>query len=228
MGATLTALKTGNTRFCYVLAIEGYSYLITDNASTAAVVTAWAASSWTLCLPGLKVSGPIKRSIHPWQDSIDVPTIQLAVQPDDNDTFGKAVFQAKGTFNTRMTSTFNPATDGSGTINVKGTAGWDASGTVFIGGQAHAYASLGAGAFNISAGGANAHSPFSANAGLNLAGPRTDTPSSTSRTWRARSATASSWRTSGSATSSQVSAWSPGRSSTSTTRTTEARGRPAA
>jgi hypothetical protein len=173
MGTTLDALASPESRCCYVLAIEGYPKLLTDHYNMAAVVTAWAASSWTACLPGLKVGGVIKRSVEPWQTDIGAPTIQIAVMPDDNDTFGKAVFNVKPTFVTRMTETFRPAVDGSGVIYVKSTAGAFASGDVYIGGRKYSYDSKSAGSFTVGLAGSNTHSPFSADTGNHYAGPAT-------------------------------------------------------
>jgi len=173
MGTTATALQTESARYCYVLAIEGYENLLTDHYDTSAIVTAWASTGWSAALTGLKVGGPISRSIKPWADRFDVPTLSVAVQPDDNDTFGKAVFKTKPTFVTRLTGTFQPSADGSGTINVKSTAGADASGDVYIGGQKFSYSSTGPGTFTVGAAGSNKHSPFSANGTNKFSKPAT-------------------------------------------------------
>lgn len=174
MGTTSTALRTQTgVTYCYVLAIEGYTNLLTDHVSTSAVVTAWAASEWDACLPGLKVGGPLGQKFKPWQTGLDIQTLQVSVMPDETDAFGQAVFKAKATYNTRLTSTFRPDDTGAGTIDVKSTAGFGASGDVYIGGQKHSYSSKGAGTFTIGAAGANTHSPFGAYSGNHLSGPAT-------------------------------------------------------
>lgn len=172
MGTTSDALRTQTgVVYCYVLVLEGYDYLLTDHADAEAVVTAWAATDWSACLPGLRVGGPISQRFKPWQTDLDVQTLQVSVVPDEGDTFGRAVFKAKATYNTRLTQTFQPAADGSGVMNVKSTTGLGASGSIYVGGQKHDYSSKTATTLTLSPNGASAHSPFTAQSGNHLGVP---------------------------------------------------------
>lgn len=174
MGTTATALRTQpGLAICYVLAIEGYEYLITDHVTPPKVVTAWAGTGWTQAIPGLKVSALLGQRIEPWQTDLGVQRIKVAVEPLAGDVFGKAVWKTKPTFSTRLRNTFRPDPDGSGTIEVKSTAGAAGSGDVYIGGQRHSYSSTGADQFNVGAAGAGAFQPFGADGVNRFAGPST-------------------------------------------------------
>lgn len=163
MGTTATALRTGQgVRLGFVLAIEGYANLLCDAKSVAQVVTAWAGTSWTAALPGLHVLGKLRRSIRPWQDVLDIPTMTFAIQPDTADTFATAVWRTTPNYRTRLTAGFFPAADGSGSIAVQGTAGFPASGTVYVGNTAVTYSATTATSFTVPAGGARALFPFTA------------------------------------------------------------------
>lgn len=116
----------------FVLAIEGYEYLLCDTLDTAAVVSAWAGTGWTQALPGLKVRGTMRQSIIPWQQSIDVPTLTFEVQSDPTDRFARDVWRTRPTFQTRLREPFRPAPDGTGFMEVDSTTDID---DVFIGGQ---------------------------------------------------------------------------------------------
>lgn len=166
MGTTATALATGSGQFGYVLVVEGYQYLLTDAATTSAVVTAYAGTGWTQALPGLKVIGSIKQSIEPFKTDLDVPTLTFHVMDcDGNDTFGKAVWKSKPSISSRLNAVFQPAADGSGTITVRdnatGPAAFPASGTVYLGTRAINYSSKsGTTGLTVSAGGAGVFAPF--------------------------------------------------------------------
>jgi hypothetical protein len=163
MGTSSTALAAGSGQFGFALLIEGFPYVLTDSADTAAVVTAYAASSWSQVLPGLKVVGAIKQSIEPFKNDLDVPTLTFHVMDcDGNDTFAKAIWKSKPTVQTRLDAVFNPGTNGSGTITVKDTTNFGASGTAYLGTRTVAYSSKTATTLVVSSGGANTYSPFTA------------------------------------------------------------------
>ena len=159
MGTTSTAIQSGEgVQLCWVLAIEGYEYLITDHANLGAITTAWVGTDWYLCLPGLNVRGSIKQGIEPWADTIDAPEITFAVQPDEADVLGIAVHKLKPTFKTRLTAPFEPASDGTGTIDVKQTTAAASSGTLYYGGRQFRYTAKSATQLTVSS--ANHWSPF--------------------------------------------------------------------
>lgn len=158
-GATTAAIREGEgIRLGFVLAIEGYEYILTDSGLTAPVVTAWVGTGWTQALTGLEIRGQIKQAIEPWQDTIEAPRLTFAVQPDENDTFGIAVWKTKPSFNTRLDDVFEPGPDGSGTLTVKQTTGAAASGRVYLGGRAVTYESKGGTSFAVTD--ANTFTPF--------------------------------------------------------------------
>jgi hypothetical protein len=171
MGTTDTALATGSGRFGYVLLIEGFPYLITDSNDLAAVLTAYAASEWDAALPGLKVVGSVKQSIEPFKEDLDIPELVFHVMDCDGlDVFGKAVWKSKPSISTRLSSVFEPAANGSGTLTVKdnatGPAAFPSSGTLYLGTRAVAYsAKPTSSTFTVSAAGASTFSPFTADTG---------------------------------------------------------------
>jgi hypothetical protein len=164
---TETALRTGQAQIGYSLTIDGYENILTDAASTAAVVSAYQNTSWSSAIPGLEIIGAIKQSIEPFKEDLDIPQLTFQVMDcDGSDVFGKAVWKSKPTFQSRLASAFEPSTDGSGTITVQsntGTSSPAASGTLYIGTKRVAYSAKSGGtAFTLSAGGAGQFSPFTA------------------------------------------------------------------
>jgi hypothetical protein len=134
MGSTDTALRSGSGTFGFVLLIEGFPYVVSDCATTAPVVTAYAGSGWTQALPGLKVIGSIKQSIEPFKADLDIPTLTFQVMDvDGNDIFGKAVWRTKPGASSRLTDVFSPAPDGTGVIDVRDNTDFAASGSVYLG-----------------------------------------------------------------------------------------------
>lgn len=159
MGTTSTAIQSGEgVQLCWVLAIEGYERLLTDHANLGAITTAWVGTDWSLALPGLQVRGSIRQSIEPWGDTIDAPELTFAVQPDDDDTFGIAVWKLKPSFKTRLTALFAPASDGTGTMQLRQTAGAAAAGSLYYGGRQLKYS--GKTATDVTVTSANHYSPF--------------------------------------------------------------------
>lgn len=172
MGTSSTALAAGSGQFGFALLIEGYPYVITDAATTSAVVTAYAASSWSQALPGLKVVGSIKQSIEPFKNDLDVPTMTFHVMDcDGNDTFAKAIWKSKPSVQTRLDAVFNPATNGSGTVTVKDTTNFGASGTFYLGTRTVSYSSKTGTTFTVASAGANTYSPFTADGSNHYALP---------------------------------------------------------
>jgi hypothetical protein len=170
MGTTATAIRSGEgVQLCFVLAIEGYERLLTDVANLGAVTTAWVGTDWSLALPGLEVRGAHKQSFEPWGDTIEAPELTFAVQPDEDDTFGIAVWKLKPSFKTRLTALFSPASNGTGTMTVKQTTAAASSGALFYGGRQFKYSAKGGTSFTVSS--ANHYAPFAGSGGAKYVPP---------------------------------------------------------
>ncbi|HEX5728454.1 hypothetical protein [Microbacterium sp.] len=168
MALTSTVLRdVGSARIGFVLAIEGYKYLLTDAKNVTPVLTAWVGSGWTQALPGLKVKGTIRQSLTPWAQTIDVPTLTFEILPDPTDQFGIDVWKSRPRFSTRLTAPFEAAADGSGTIEVEDTNGVPGSppeNQLFIGGREVEVTVASATSFTVAAAGFGKHQPFGAEA----------------------------------------------------------------
>jgi hypothetical protein len=137
VGTTRTAFNNGSTSYVYVAAIEGYSNLLCQG-STSAALTAWATvTDWTTALPGLSVDLQITQSLNP-DDSFATADINctLYVQPDAADTFGIESARRTAGAQTYLAATL---THTGTTISVKSTADFASSGEVHIGTECIAY-----------------------------------------------------------------------------------------
>ena len=142
MGTTLDALTaSANTgfRLGYVIAIEGYIYLLSTESSGA--VGAWegeAGSDWADALAGLTIQWSQSQRVHPWEPfSSNGSSVTLLVQDVDGlDTFGKDVANREGGVSTRATVDHTPSV---GTITVQSTSAFAASGAAYVGPEAFAY-----------------------------------------------------------------------------------------
>lgn len=172
MGTTATALasRRGNV-VGFSLLIEGFEYILTNVRDVGPVLTAFASSAWDKALPGLGISGTIRRGIKPWQPGFDAPTLAFTILPDRADTFGKAVWKSRPSYRSPLTAIFQAAADGSGTINVKQTIGLAAAGRVFLGGKEMLYNAVGASSITVRPAGAQAHYPFDADGGNKFSVP---------------------------------------------------------
>ena len=169
MTSTRDKYAGGGAHDCFVVAIEGYPNLLTDHTGMAAVLTAWAGSGFTGCLPGLEVTGVFEQRIEPWNHKPDPPIITLRVGAhDSDDTFGEDVFRSKPTWSSELTETFAPNARTGGTLKVKDTAGLPSSGTVHLAGRAYSYSSKTSTQFTIGAAGAGVFAPFTTYEGGNV------------------------------------------------------------
>jgi hypothetical protein len=139
MGTTLTALNNGSIAYKYVLAFEGYKYLLT-NGSAAAAVTAWAGTDWSLGLSGLFVKHDHQAGAVPWEPFQGGGSLQLAIAADPNattpDQFGVDTHSKLSGAETYLNAT---ADRDDTTITVKSTSGFAASGEAFVGTECFAY-----------------------------------------------------------------------------------------
>lgn len=139
MTTTLDALTSGGSvAVQFVVAIEGYGYLLT-NGSPSAAVTAWSGTDWTAALGGLQIKWGQQQKIHPWEPfAANSSTISLLVQDaDGTDRLGVDVFNREGGTSTRLDGNATPAaTD----IDVVSTSGFAAQPNyVYIGPEAVLY-----------------------------------------------------------------------------------------
>jgi hypothetical protein len=171
MATTATAIQSvGRVRVGFVLAIEGYEYLLCDTLDTGRVVAAWGGTGWSQALPGLKVRGTVRQTITPWPTTIDVPTLTFEIQADEADTFGIAVWKSRPSFKTRLSAPYAAAADGSGIIDVIGTLGLPAGGgadaVIHVGSRRIPYSATTATTITVDPAQTGTHHPFSANTGL--------------------------------------------------------------
>ncbi len=174
MGTTTsTALRAGSGVFGFTLLIEGYDKIITDAADLTAVVTAYAAESWSAAIGGLTVIGGVKQSIEPVKNDFDIPELTFEVMDcDGTDALGKAIWKTKPTFSSRLNGVFEPAANGSGTVTVRSNTGFATSGVGYIGTKRVTYTGVSGGTgFTVGTGGANTFAPLGADAGNTYAGP---------------------------------------------------------
>lgn len=141
MGTTLTALQSGRVAVQSVLAIEGFSNLIT-NGATARAVTAWAGTAYSAAIKGLFIEGTLEQVLE-WRTPIrPIGTMTFYVHPGKRgsaayDLLGTAVHKRDGGFETLLTSKFAP---GDTTMNVVSTTGSPAApGEVFLGNSCIGY-----------------------------------------------------------------------------------------
>lgn len=139
MGTTLTALLAGSTQFVYVVAIEGYKYLLT-NGDTTAVLTAWAGTDWATdggCKGGLFVEMRNKQAIHPYQPLQGGGECVLhVVDEDGTDQFGIDTHKKITSTETELTASIDCDDT---TVAVKATTGWSSSGLGYIGTECFKY-----------------------------------------------------------------------------------------
>lgn len=120
----------------WVLAIEGYEYLITDGPAAAAA-TAWAATPWTQALSGLAVMGDFDQSLDAFEAFATARSLSFSVMDcDDTDRFGIDV--ARPSFGAKTWLGADIDVNDT-TITVKDTANFTSSGTIYIGTERIAY-----------------------------------------------------------------------------------------
>jgi hypothetical protein len=163
MGTTLTALQSGSLAYQYVVAIEGYPYLLTDG-STAAAVTAWSGTDWTQALDGLYVELNNEQRLDPWAPVQQGGNAILRLQPDATDQFGKDYARSSSGAETYLKASLG-RTDT--TITVASTTGFASSGEAFIGNECFSYSATTATTFTVTARGK--YSPFGASSGTRFA-----------------------------------------------------------
>lgn len=120
MGTTATAIQgQSGVELCYVLAIEGYKYLLTDYPTLSAVTTAWSSTIWADALQGLQVKGDLSQHLKPWSNEPSVPTMTFSVMGDNSDDqFATDVFKSKPTNRSELTVGFDTGDSSGGGFNI--------------------------------------------------------------------------------------------------------------
>ena len=136
MGQTLTALQAGSTSYVLVVALEGYRNLLTNAASTAAAVAAWAGTDYTTAIGGLYVDAQHSQQINPWEPFGSGGKCVIKVTQDASDAFGIDTHRKGGSYETILTAEL----DRNDTqVSVKNTTLFDATGEIHIGTECIAY-----------------------------------------------------------------------------------------
>ena len=136
MGTTYTALANGdNPNLCFVMAIEGYQYLLTTHDDTSAVATAWAATDWSDVIRGMDYPGSLGGSITPWENGFDSQIASFRVCPTDaSDQFGIDLFKTLPTAGKKTDLTTTLTADGS-TVWVSSSTGFSGGTDIYIGNE---------------------------------------------------------------------------------------------
>jgi hypothetical protein len=144
MGTTLTALQGDGLRVCFVIAIEGFEYLLTDLETPANLFTSstgWHGTDWSQALGGLSMEGVVfEQSITPWDSKIVGNEVSFSVMDYDGaDVFGEAVFKTgAGNENPLQATLTNTQTT---SVKVKDTTNFASSGSCYIGTEHITYTS---------------------------------------------------------------------------------------
>lgn len=163
MGTSLAALQTATgVRYQWVLAIEGYDYLITDG-DPAAAVTAWSGFGWSQALGGLVVVGGYEQKLDPWEARFEVGQITFGVldTPAAADRFGIDTHAAGAGNETALEASLDCNDT---TVTAVSSDAFAASGDIHIGTECIGYSSrdTGADTFTVAANGRGKFSPFKA------------------------------------------------------------------
>lgn len=136
--------EDAGVRLQFIVAIEGYPYLLTDGDASAAV-TAWAASGdWTQALSGLFLNLNYRQRIDPWSSEIDVGSFSFSVMDcTGDDTLGKTVFATTAGTESQLRAAVDCNDT---TIPAKQTSTFDASGSAYMGVECFGYSSVTGGA----------------------------------------------------------------------------------
>lgn len=89
MSTTLAAMQSGNTNLGFVIAIDGYPYVI-SNEDEAAVQAAWASTDWATqtVIGGLTFDLDNHQDLNPWNPFGGGGRLVAKVQPDATDRLG--------------------------------------------------------------------------------------------------------------------------------------------
>jgi hypothetical protein len=123
-------------RYNWVLAIEGYEYLITDG-DTAAAIAAWAGTPWSSALSGMSVETNMDQSMEPFDPFSTSRSVSFSVMnTGSSDQFGVDVSRPAIGAKTWLSAACD---SNDTTISAKDTSAFSASGTIYIGNERISY-----------------------------------------------------------------------------------------
>ncbi len=124
-----------------VIAIEGYSYLLTTAVAPSEAVTAWSGTDWTAALGGLAVKWDLRQKLDPWKPFDDGPTLGFSVMDcDGTDRFGIDVHRKEGGTSSKLAAAL--ALNNGASMTLASTTGLSAPGTVHVGTEAIGFATV--------------------------------------------------------------------------------------
>ena len=113
------------------LAIDGYNLVYTTAQSSDAMVTAYAATSWTTVKSGLGIVGSMTQRITPWSPKVDVDSLTFKILDHDETLLATVLCEAKGRAGAPyLTETALP---GAGSVIVNSTSGFTSGTDIYIG-----------------------------------------------------------------------------------------------
>jgi hypothetical protein len=147
MSATATWLEDVRWADCaFVLEIEGCDHVYTTTGKQilgdSSIQAAWSATDWDDVKPGLKIVGEVGEEISAFDPTITPSQLGFEIVDWDGSVIQFFFGTRRATLRTPLTADID-ANDT--TLTVKSTSGWAASGTLYLGLEAIAYASLGVG-----------------------------------------------------------------------------------
>jgi len=172
MGTTLTSLQNDDgIRVCFVVAVEGYSYLLTDYHTPSDLFTSstgWHGTDWSSALGGLSLEGVVfEQKITPWDNKIIGNEISFSVMDYDGaDQFGIDVFKVGGGNESPLAASMSISQTTS--IKVKDVTNFASSGAAYIGTERIDYASKDAGTNELKTLTRGKFSPFKRDSGANI------------------------------------------------------------
>ncbi|KAB2907174.1 MAG: hypothetical protein F9K40_05320 [Kofleriaceae bacterium] len=109
MGATLDSIIAGeNPVWDFVIAIEGYPYLLTTGDPQAAI-DAWSGTDWALALGGLEINWSQRQELDPWNPFAPGSSLVFKVMDTDGtDRFGVDVHRREGGVAARIAADVGP------------------------------------------------------------------------------------------------------------------------
>lgn len=170
MGDTRDSLEARESHtLAFVLAIEGYTNLITTWADTAAVNTAWASTGYSASIRGLMRPGEMSNHIVPFSGRMETSTATFVILPDHDDTFAQDVFAYDKSTGAQME--LNTTAGVTGNIVVKSATDFASSGSLYIGTERASYSAKSSTTFTITTRGTPV--PFGRNGSTTMAHPHT-------------------------------------------------------
>ncbi len=134
MGTTSTAIREREgVELGFVLAIEGYEYLLTDGHPSDAIA-AWAGSSWTKARTGLQPQGGMRQQLTPWSNELPSSGMRFIVLGEE---FAADMLRSKPEVRSELTLGFDTGTSlpGGFSIHVKDASLFQPDEPVFIGNE---------------------------------------------------------------------------------------------